>query len=54
MALEAYEVRVRKLAAGLVDDASAEAEAGALLRAEADHDLRLLAEMVHAALTKRA
>ena len=44
---------MRKLAAGLDDDASAEAEAGALLRAEADHNLHILTEMVHAALTKR-
>lgn len=53
-AQEAYEVRVRRLATGHdVGDASPEAEAGALLRAEEAHNIHALTSMVHAFLTKK-
>lgn len=42
-----------RLAAGSIEDASPEAEAGALLRAEEAHNLHVLTAMVHAFMTKR-
>jgi hypothetical protein len=52
-ALEAHEVRVRKLATGIRDDESIEAEAGRIMRAETDHNIHILASMVHRFMTSR-
>lgn len=42
-----------RLAAGNTEDASPEAEAGALLRAEEAHNLHVLTAMIHSFMTKR-
>lgn len=52
-ALVALEVRVRREASGIDEEPSALAEAGALLRADTDHTIMMIAKMLEAALKSR-